>query len=281
MTLLKLECLRVGRRRGRDDAAVDDGFAAAFSKVEQALELAPLDHAEAMGLESWEVGANSGTIAGYKGRKVGLLIACLRLRYVQIFVLYELCCKWYMLGLLYAAPVIAGLLLLGTLVLSGYTYVVFTAGPSCTTVACQNYRNTALCSQNKKRKQRQWFARELQAALLAPPPLPLFRIPSMCLSSSLTFYWTRIHLTYVRHTWCLVRPTGMSCVAFSLAFMSHPYVYFFTYFTLLRHHVYMSRMTLVLLVILVPRSLGISHVPAFTGVWSHAPPPPSLVRSLA
>lgn len=46
------------------------GFAAAFSMVEQALELSPLDHAEAMGLETWEAAGSSGTIAGYKGRKV-------------------------------------------------------------------------------------------------------------------------------------------------------------------------------------------------------------------
>lgn len=49
---------------------VEDGFASAFSKVETALELSPLDHAEAMGLETWEVGGNSGAIAGFKGKKV-------------------------------------------------------------------------------------------------------------------------------------------------------------------------------------------------------------------
>lgn len=46
------------------------GFASAFSMVEQALELSPLDHAEAMGLETWEAAGSSGTIAGFKGRKV-------------------------------------------------------------------------------------------------------------------------------------------------------------------------------------------------------------------
>lgn len=51
-------------------SVVEDGFTAVFSKVEQAMELSPLDHATAMDLESWEVSGNSGTIAGFKGKKV-------------------------------------------------------------------------------------------------------------------------------------------------------------------------------------------------------------------
>lgn len=39
-------------------------------RLNEALELSLLDHAEAMGLESWEEGSNSGTIEGYKGKKV-------------------------------------------------------------------------------------------------------------------------------------------------------------------------------------------------------------------
>lgn len=50
--------------------AAGAGFAAAFSNVEQALQLSPMGHAEAMGLEAWEVAGNSGTIAGYQGKKV-------------------------------------------------------------------------------------------------------------------------------------------------------------------------------------------------------------------
>lgn len=49
---------------------VEDGFSSAFAKVEAALELSSLDHAEAMELETWEVEGNSGTIAGFKGKKV-------------------------------------------------------------------------------------------------------------------------------------------------------------------------------------------------------------------
>lgn len=52
-------------------SAAGAGFAAAFAKVEQALDLSPLDHAEAMGLDAWEVGGNTGTIAGFQGKKVG------------------------------------------------------------------------------------------------------------------------------------------------------------------------------------------------------------------
>ncbi|CAN0112169.1 unnamed protein product [Pylaiella littoralis] len=52
------------------------GFAAAFSNVEQALQLSPMDHAEAMGLEAWEVAGNSGTIAGYQGKKVDWVSRC-------------------------------------------------------------------------------------------------------------------------------------------------------------------------------------------------------------
>lgn len=50
--------------------AVDGGFNSVFSRVQEAVELSPLDHAAAMELETWEVGGNSGTIAGFKGKKV-------------------------------------------------------------------------------------------------------------------------------------------------------------------------------------------------------------------
>lgn len=56
-------------KKKQKPAAIDEGFQEAFSRVNAALELSPLDHAEAMGLESWEVGDNSGTIEGYKGKK--------------------------------------------------------------------------------------------------------------------------------------------------------------------------------------------------------------------
>ena len=59
------------------NAAVGEGFTEAFSRVEEALELSPLDHAEAMGLEAWEVGDSSGTIAGFKGKKVYLYVILL------------------------------------------------------------------------------------------------------------------------------------------------------------------------------------------------------------
>ncbi|CAM9688718.1 unnamed protein product [Ascophyllum nodosum] len=57
-------------------SAVGEGFTEAFSRVEEALELSPLDHAEAMGLEAWEVGDSSGTIAGFKGKKVDWVSRC-------------------------------------------------------------------------------------------------------------------------------------------------------------------------------------------------------------
>lgn len=56
--------------------SVEDGFSSAFAKVEAALELSSLDHAEAMELETWEVEGNSGTIAGFKGKKVDWVSRC-------------------------------------------------------------------------------------------------------------------------------------------------------------------------------------------------------------
>ncbi|CAB1097786.1 unnamed protein product [Ectocarpus sp. CCAP 1310/34] len=61
---------------GGGGAGAGAGFAAAFSMVEQALELSPLDHAEAMGLETWEAAGSSGTIAGFKGKKVDWVSRC-------------------------------------------------------------------------------------------------------------------------------------------------------------------------------------------------------------
>ncbi|CAM9328732.1 unnamed protein product [Discosporangium mesarthrocarpum] len=58
-------------------SSVEDAFESVFSKVNKALELQPLDHAEAMDCDKWTVGDFSGTVEGFKGKKVDWVSKCI------------------------------------------------------------------------------------------------------------------------------------------------------------------------------------------------------------